>query len=129
MRKFHRTISFLLAHSVMQFFVPVLNAAMELPCCEEQAISGGNMPCCGAEYPARMVCCYGNPAHAFDQSAPAQCTLEKMPCAHLDLAASSQCFITSLCFTLTTCTGEDFNSLNPHLASNHRYKLLVTFLI
>ncbi|MGH7598820.1 MAG: hypothetical protein ACREOI_20900 [bacterium] len=129
MRKFHRTISFLLAHSVMQFFVPVLNVAMELPCCEEQAISGGNMPCCGAEYPARMVCCYGNPAHAFDDSAPAQCTLEKASSFHIDLAAVSQGFIISFRSALPVCTGEDFYSFNPHLTSNQLYKLLATFLI
>jgi hypothetical protein len=128
-RKFYKTISLLLAFSVMQFFVPVLNVTMELPCCEEQAISGGNMACCGAEFPSRMVCCYGNPAHAFDESAPAQCTPEKTSHSHIDLAAVSPGLVTTLRFTLLIVTGDDFYSLNPHLANNQRYKLLATFLI
>jgi len=128
-RKFHRTISFLLALSVMQFFVPVLNVAMELLCCEEQAISGGNMACCGAEFPSRMVCCYGNPAHAFDESAPAQCMPEKTSHSHIDLAAVSAGFVASHRFARPICTGNDFYSLNPRLANNQRYKLLATFLI
>ncbi|MCI0691963.1 hypothetical protein L0337_08145 [candidate division KSB1 bacterium] len=129
MRKFYKTISLLLAFSLLQFFVPVLNVAMDLSCCEEQAISGGNMACCGAEFPSRMVCCYGDPTHAFDESAPTQCTLAKISHFHIDLAAVSQGLVASLRFALPIVTGNDFYSLNPLLTSNQRYKLLATFLI
>jgi hypothetical protein len=128
-RKFYKTISLLLALSLLQFFVPVLNVAMDLSCCEEQGISGGDMACCGAEFPSRMVCCYGDPAHAFDKSAPAQCTLAKISHFHIDLVAVSQACVASCHFTPPVCTNDDFYSLNPHLTSNQHFKLFATFLI
>ena len=134
MRKFRKTISLILAVSLWQFFVPVLNVALELPCCEEQDDSTGGRQCCQPEFPARMVCCVGDSEHATEDSAPAQATSAKFPQTHFNLATFSQLFdvsldFTSLYFAQKIRLDQDFYSFNPHLASNEHYKLLATFLI
>ncbi|MGH7494542.1 MAG: hypothetical protein ACREOO_19385 [bacterium] len=130
MRNLHKTISLLLAISLLQFFVPVLNVAMELPCCEEQQdVPARSMQCCAAESPSRMVCCIDKPEHARDNSAPVQATFEKPSRVHIDLVASAQFFESAPGFALTRSANEVFFSLNPHLANNQRYKLFATFQI
>lgn len=129
MRRFYKIISLLLALSLWQFFVPVLNVAMELPCCEDQSISTGGRQCCETEFPSRMVCCIDNPAHAMEKSAPVQATLEKPSQVHIDLVAPTQIFDAAFFFSSAKGVDEDFNSLNHHFTNNHRYKLLATFLI
>ncbi|MGH7451683.1 MAG: hypothetical protein ACRENG_10085 [bacterium] len=129
MSKFRKTLSLLLTLSLLQFFVPVLNVAMELPCCEEQAISSRSMPCCGAEYPSRTVCCTSKAAPAENDAAPTQATLEKSSLAQLEFASYDQSFEIDLSVAPKISADEDFSFLNPRLTSNQRYKLLATFLI
>lgn len=129
-RHLYKTISFLLALSLLQFFVPVLNVAMELRCCEEQRnLPAKSMQCCAAEFPTRMVCCIDMPEHALDDSAPAQATLAKPSHVPSDLAVSSKLFENGPGFALTLTTNEVFSSLSLYLANNQRYKLFATFLI
>jgi hypothetical protein len=126
-RNLHKTISLLLALSLLQFFVPLLHVAMELPCCDEQSGNSETMPCCQAEFPSRAVCCYGEPRHVLDDSAPAQATLEKTSQVHVDLAVLDQPCTISPC--LMPSSQEDFYCLSHRPADNKRYKLLATFLI
>jgi len=129
MKTFRKTISIFLVLNLWQFFVPVLNVAMELPCCEEQATLSVTMPCCSAEYPSRMVCCSGKPAHGVTDSAPTQATLEKSLHAYLAFVPLDQFVATDLDVAPTISVSQDVDACNFYLSSNHRYVLLATFLI
>ena len=124
MRKFYKTISLALALSLLQFFVPVLNVAMEMPCCEKPATA----PCCSVEYPSRLVCCSANPEHAKDDAAPTQGTLQKPSRTHFALVAPDPSFAIIGAAPMTGM-GKDFHFHNPRFSNNQRYKLLATFLI
>lgn len=123
MRKFYKTISLSLIFSILQFFIPVLNVAMEPACCEENS---GGMQCCQSDFPSRLVCCSGNPVHAQDDSAPAQALPKKPAPTHIDLINSVRLFAITL---PAASASENFYPLNHPLAGNKRYKLLAIFLI
>lgn len=53
--------------ATVQFFVPLLNAAVSDRCCESQ-----QMQCCQEEFPSRMVCCISEADEPLDDSAPTQ---------------------------------------------------------
>lgn len=57
----------LLIIATLQFFVPLLNAAVSDRCCESQL-----MQCCQAEFPSRTVCCNAKAKDKLDDSAPTQ---------------------------------------------------------
>lgn len=62
----------LLIVGFLQFSAPILNVVAELPCCDSEEIQ-----CCQSEFPARMVCCIGEVAHTFDESAPSRMLLQQ----------------------------------------------------
>ena len=126
MRKFYKTISLSLIFSILQFFIPVLNVAMEMPCCEENS---GGMQCCQPDFPSRLVCCSGNSVHAQDDSAPAQALPKKPAPTHLDFAKTDRLVAITRCLAPEASASENFYLLNHPLARNKRYMLLAVFLI
>ena len=126
MRKFYKTISLSLIFSILQFFIPLLNVAMEPSCCEENS---GGMQCCQPDFPSRLVCCSGNPVHAQDDSAPAQALPKKPTPTHDDFANTDRLVAITRCPAPEASASENLYLLNHLLASNKRYKLLATFLI
>jgi len=129
MRKSYKTISLFLALSLLQFFAPVLNVAIEPPCCEEQGDSTGSRQCCQPEFPSRIVCCVDDSEHAMDDSAPTQAISAKSLQPQIVPAASDQFLEISLCLVRKVRLDQNFCFFNPHLVSNEHYKLLATFLI
>ena len=71
----------LVAIAFFQSTAPILNVAAELQWCHNQ-----EMQCCQTEFPARIVCCAGEPAYGIDESAPSQMALQKHGVAETKLA-------------------------------------------
>lgn len=129
MRKFYKTIFLFLTFSLLQFFAPVLNVAMELACCEEQMVTPRRMQCCQAEFPSRLVCCAGNVEHGLDNSVPLKATLQKTVHIPLGLTVSVQSIAFDQTSPLAVITFTEIALLNSHFFGNKLYKQLATYLI
>ncbi|MCI0698156.1 hypothetical protein L0337_39890 [candidate division KSB1 bacterium] len=119
--------SLILIISLLQFSVPLLGQAIELPCPEKQVASCQSTACCQPEASSCFACCSNQPARAMDDSLPM--TREKMSQLCIDLARPHQIFDVNLCFATAIKADENFHSFNPHLTNNHRYQFFATFLI
>lgn len=80
-------VTAVLIAATLQFFVPLLNAAVSDQCCESQ-----KMQCCQVEFPSRMVCCQSDANKSLDDSAATQGVLQKLkkaPKSHIPVFASA----------------------------------------
>lgn len=71
---FHKFVAGFAIVATLQFFVPLLNAAVSDRCCESQ-----EMQCCQQEFPSRMVCCISATQEALDDSVSTQGMIFKVP--------------------------------------------------
>lgn len=119
----YKCIAGLVMTATLQFFVPLINAAVSDRCCESQ-----QMQCCQEEFPSRMVCCISGADGPLDDSASTQgltAKIQKAP-EGLILAASTNAL------NLPASFAENFES-SPILkfisTDNQLYKKFSTFLI
>jgi hypothetical protein len=126
MRSFFSKTFFILALAFVQFFAPVLNMAIALPCDDKEAVVCETMSCCPPEPSPRMACC-DQPAPKANDSTPA--TLEQPSRVHLDLTTPIQFVASHFGQALAASVGAFPASFNYSLTGNQRYLLLSTFLI
>lgn len=123
MRRFNGKISLFLVFSLLQFFVPILSVAADLPCCESQ-----EMQCCQKEYPARIVCCIGDADSGLDESVPIQAVLQEQSIPFLSFHII---FITDNSNQTISNNANQALEINLHdilQSTNKLYKKLSTFL-
>ncbi|MFQ5631980.1 MAG: hypothetical protein ACE5I1_24685 [bacterium] len=124
MHSLKNKISPLLAIVFLQFTTPILNVAAELQCCNSE-----NMQCCQSEFPARMVCCVGETAHGFDESAPSQMVLQKQFSQQTVLLFSPLAFISEPILSQMFVRSTHSDLHNSSLYNNDIYQKLSTLLI
>ncbi len=113
----------LLIAATLQFFVPLLNAAVSDKCCESQ-----QMQCCQEEFPSRMVCCSAEADQGLDDSAPTQGRppkTQKTPEGIILCLPTNTRNLTVLSFENLEC----FSVLKFTTTDNQLYKRFSTFLI
>jgi len=113
----------LLIAATLQFFVPLLNAAVSDKCCESQ-----QMQCCQEEFPSRMVCCIAEADRGLDDSAPTQGLVHK---TQKSLEVTILCQPPNVLNSSLPFFGgfEYFPHSEFTLTNNHLYLRLSTFII
>ncbi len=122
----HKMIAGALLAATLQFFVPLINAAISDRCCESN-----KMQCCQTEFPSRLVCCAAQAKINLNDSTPTQ-----------GIAPNNQgtydSFVTiaerpsSSAIVLVLLPGETLKysfTINSEAADNHLYKKFSSFLI
>ncbi|MFQ5650822.1 MAG: hypothetical protein ACE5IY_12840 [bacterium] len=109
--------------ATLQFFVPLINAAVSEQCC-----SSRQMQCCQEEFPSRMICCIAEARHGLDDSAPTQGVVSKTQKAPEGIIVSLSS--SEPCLTIPSLEHSEYFLPSKNVtADNHLFKRFFAFLI
>jgi len=121
-----KLIAGLLFAATLQFFVPLVNAAISDRCCESN-----EMQCCQSEFPSRLVCCAAQAKVNLNDSTPTQGIASKNQDTYdsLVLVADRPSSSTTVLIPLPGEALQYSFAINSEAADNHLFRKFSSYLI